>query len=369
MKIKAERKALADTVAWVSQAVPKKAQVPATAGIHITATKKNIVLRAFDYEVSHAAVLAAKVGKVGEALVPAAFLRGVLAGFKTADIEMEIDGTTFTVSAGSARYSCRTLPLADYPNLPAVPEVVGHINADALAEAVGLTAWASDQNPPATNLVMLSAVHIEGAGDELTMAATDRFVISEIVSRYTGTSDFTANVPGLALAAAVKGMTDSVAICHEGGLFGLSDGIRTVTLRCLDVEYPAYRKALRPPGSLTATLDGEDLLDAVKRTSVLAEKTGLITLEVGEDGLVVSVPAYDAGESNEQIDAEVEGGALSAGMAPGQLAAALGALGGGPVTLDFEPEQDGTVKRLVYLRTKREDLTVAVMPKRLAGAR
>lgn len=360
MKLRAERKALTDTVAWVGLAVPKRLQTAALGGIHLTATKGRLVLRAFDYDVSHAAVMPAEIATEGEALVPAAFLRGVLSGFKTAEVGLEVDGNRLVVTAGRARYSCPLLALDDFPKLPEVPAVVGHINADALAEAVGLTSWAISTQDM---LPALTAIHVEASGDQLTMQSTDRFMLAECATTFTQTGDdFAANVPGRALVEAVKGMSDTVAICAEGGLFGLSDGDRTVTLRCIEAEFPALGRVIRTEDAQTVEVDAGDLLAAIKRAGVLSEKEGVVALIANFEGMSVSVPASEDGDGIEHLDATASG-EVHVGVAPGKIAAALGAIGDGPVTLGFDGGKP------IFLRTKREGLTVAVMPKRIGGAR
>jgi DNA polymerase-3 subunit beta len=366
VKITAERKALAESAAWVSQAAERKPQVPALAGMRLTASEGRLTLQSYNFEVSHAAVLPAEVATPGEVLVPAAFLREILSGFKTATVELSLDGARLVMTAGRARYACSTLVLDDFPTLPAMPSTVGHIDADALAESVAATTWAIDASPASTTTAALAAVHVTSEGDTLTMAATDRFVVAEAVTTFAGAGAgaFVANVPGAGLSAAVKGLSGNVTIGAEGGLFGLADEGRAVTMRCLDVEYPNLRRLLRAEDPVTVTVDAEDLAAAVKRAGVLAEREGILDIEA-TDGLSVSVPASEEGDGDEHLDAEVVGGPVRGSLAPGKLTAALAAVGSGPVTLGFEPNEAGSFGgKLVYLRSKRAGLTVAVMPKR-----
>lgn len=368
MKITAERKALAESAAWVSQAAERKPQVPALAGMRLTATKGRLTLQSYNFEVSHAAVLPAEVATPGEVLVPAAFLREILSGFKTATVELALDGTRLVMTAGRARYACSTLVLDDFPTLPAMPSTVGHIDADALAESVAATTWAIDASPASTTIAALAAVHVTSEGDTLTMAATDRFVVAEAVTAFAGAGAgagaFVANVPGAGLSAAVKGLSGNVTIGAEGGLFGLADEGRAVTMRCLDVEYPNLHGLLRAKDDTLVTVDAEDLMAAVKRAGVLVERGGIIDLEAS-DGLTVRVPASEDGDGDEHLDAEVAGKAFRLSIAPGKLAAALAAIGSGPVGLGVMLNAEGAADRKpVFMRSKRTGLTVAVMPKR-----
>jgi DNA polymerase-3 subunit beta len=206
-------------------------------------------------------------------------------------------------------------------------------------------------------LPVITALHITGSGDEITFQATDRFVLAELVTTYTGAADFAVNVPGRALAEAVKGMRETVAVCAEDGLFGLSDGDRTVTMRCVEAEFPSLSRIIRTEDRETITLDAGDLTDAIKRAGALSEKEGRVELVADSEGMSVTVPASEDGYGIEHLDASASGD-ISIGVAPGKLGAALAAIGNGPVTLGFDATGP------IFLRSQHDGLTVAVMPKR-----
>lgn len=373
MKIRAERKALAETITWVAQATPKRVNVPALSGVHLTATADGrLVARAFDYDTSHGAVVnGVDVIEPGEVLIPAAFLRNVLTGFKAAQVEIVLDGKTVTVSSGRSTYSCRVLALGDYPTLPAVPPVKGFIEADALRELVATAAWAIDPDIHVdVTMAGITACHIEGDIDgALTFVGTDRFVVSEAVTTWAGNEAIEANVPLGPLAAAAKGLNGMVALAHEGGLFGLSDGDRTITTRTIEAGFPAWRPLMRPATDDDGawTTDGPELVAAIKRTQSLIDEKSALVFEADEE-LTLTIPSSEAGEGVEYLDAEHVDGNLAASfrMDPTMIGPALTALAARSVRIGWK---QGT-KPVTLRSDDRPGVTMLVMPKRdMGGAR
>ena len=139
MKITAERAPLADAVSWVAQAIPKNSQAPALAGMKLTAAEGSLTLQAFDYDVSHTATIGdldVSVASEGECLVSGKFVREIVASLKGKAIELVLDNSALTISAGRASYRTRVLNLGDFPHLPKRPAEVGKISGARLAAMV-----------------------------------------------------------------------------------------------------------------------------------------------------------------------------------------------------------------------------------------
>ena len=64
------------------------------------------------------------------------------------------------------------MPVEDYPQLPAMPQLAGTVAAEELAAAVAQVAVAAGRDD---TLPMLTGIRMEIDGPRLTLAATDRF--------------------------------------------------------------------------------------------------------------------------------------------------------------------------------------------------
>ena len=87
-------------------------------------------------------------------------------------VEISVDGSRMTITCGSARFSLPTMPVEDYPQLPAMPQHAGELPGEVFGEAVGQVAVAAGKDD---TLPMLTGVRVEIGEGKLTLVATDRF--------------------------------------------------------------------------------------------------------------------------------------------------------------------------------------------------
>ena len=73
---------------------------------------------------------------------------------------------------GSARFTLQTLPVADYPSLPTMPEATGTVPSDVFAQAVAQVVVAAGRDEL---LPVFTGVRVEIEGDTISLLATDRY--------------------------------------------------------------------------------------------------------------------------------------------------------------------------------------------------
>ena len=88
---------------------------------------------------------------------------------------MIIDGARVSLTCGSARFSLQTMPVEDYPTLPAMPTATGTVPSEAFAHAVAQAVTAAGRDDM---LPVLTGVRIEIDGSTISLLATDRFRLS-----------------------------------------------------------------------------------------------------------------------------------------------------------------------------------------------
>src|SRR3954466_6016592 len=208
MKIRIERDPLADAVAWAARILPQKSQPRVLAGARLDAeTSGALRLSGFDYEVSAEAELDVMVAEAGSVLVPGRALSDITRSLPGQPVDLATDGSRVQLSCGSARFTLPTLPLDEYPSLPAMPEVAGTMGSDAFAAAVTSVAVAAGRDD---TLPVLTGVRIEIDGEDVTLAATDRYRLAVRTLRWKPVDpgmQATALVPARTLAEAAKSLT------------------------------------------------------------------------------------------------------------------------------------------------------------------
>jgi len=375
MKIRVERDTLADAVAWAARILPQKTQLPVLAGLRLDAgTDGGLRLSGFDYEVSAEAELDVAVAEAGAVLVPGRLLADITRSLPAQPVDLATEGARVQLTCGSARFTLPTLPLDEYPTLPSMPEVAGTIGSDAFAAAVSSVAIAAGRDD---TLPVLTGIRVELDGEEVTLAATDRYRLAVRTLRWQPADpglQATALVPARTLAEAAKSLTAgaevTLALASGGtgeGLLGLTGSTRRTTTRLLDGEFPKYRSLLPDSSSATATVDTASLTEAVRRVSLVASRTSPVRLSFSAEGVVLEAGGLDEAEAAEALPASFEGEALTIAFNPAYLLDGLGAIDSDEATLSFTGPTKPAVLTGKAGDDSHGDYRYLLMPVRLAG--
>jgi DNA polymerase-3 subunit beta len=350
VKLRVERDVLADAVAWTARALPVRPSAPVLAGLMIEAGSidgtDGLQLSTFDYETSARATLNADVSDEGRALVSGRLLADICRSLPNKPVEMAVEGAKVTLTCGSARFSLQTMPVEDYPTLPAMPESKGKVKSELFAHAVGQAVTAAGRDDM---LPVLTGVRIEMDGSSISMLATDRFRLSQRELEWDpSTSDISAAalVPAKVLADTAKSLTGgseiSIALSSSGsgeGIIGFEGsaggGVRRTTTRLLDGEFPKVRSLFPSEHLTTARVDRTVLVDAVKRVALVAERNTAVQLAFSDSVLTLDAGSGEEAMASESIEAAIKGDDLTTGFNPQFLLDGLGAFESPFVELAF----------------------------------
>jgi DNA polymerase-3 subunit beta len=345
VKIRVERDAFADAVAWATRILPQKAALPVLSGLRIDAgtdSSAGVRLSGFDYEVSAQASLEVTVAEGGSVLVPGRLLAEITRSLPPQPIDLATDGSRVVLTCGSSRFTLPTLPIDEYPTLPEMPAVSGTVGSDAFAAAVAAVAVASGRDDA---LPVLTGIRMEIEGEQMTLAATDRYRLAVRTLRWQPeepSMQATALVPARTLADAAKSLTSgaqlSIALSASAageGLIGLAGGERSTTSRLLDGEFPKYRSLLPETSTATAGVDVAALTDAVRRVALVASRTSPIRLSFSPDGITLEAGGLDDAAATESLPADFQGEELTIAFNPTYLLDGLGSLDSDAAELSF----------------------------------
>ncbi|MCX6398736.1 MAG: DNA polymerase III subunit beta [Propionibacteriales bacterium] len=346
MKFRVDRDVLADAVAWAARSLPVRPSAPVLAGLLIEASDEGLILSTFDYETSARATLAAEVSDEGKALVSGRLLADICRSLPAKPVDISLDGTRVALTCGSSRFSLQTMPVEDYPSIPDMPSATGTVPSEAFAHAVAQAVTAAGRDDM---LPVLTGVRLEIEGDTIALLATDRFRLSQRELTWNpGTPDVTmaALVPAKVLGDTAKSLTAgpevTIALSASGagdGIIGFEGtgpgGVRRTTTRLLDGEFPKVR-SLFPSEKLTvAKIDRAELIESVKRVSLVADRNTAVQLSFRDGALVLDAGSGDDAQASESVPAQIDGEDLVTGFNPAFLLDGLGAIDEPVVELAF----------------------------------
>jgi DNA polymerase-3 subunit beta len=377
MKFRVEREALADAVAWTAKSLPARPTVPVLAGVLLEVDNHRLTVSGFDYEVSGQVGLDVEAQTAGRVLVSGRLLAEITRSLPAHPVEFAVEGTRAEITCGTARFTLPTMPVEDYPTLPAMPEVAGSIQSALLATAVSQVAIAAGRDD---TLPILTGVRLEMDGERLTMAATDRYrlAVREITWR-PGSSDSTmqALVPSRTLSDTAKAMAggDDVVIALSQpaageGIIGFSGSGRRSTTRLLDGEFPKYRSLLPDSHAAQAEIPTATLVEVVKRVSLVAERNTPVRLHFADAELTLEAGGTDDARASESMEVAYSGDEMTIAFNPGFLLDGLGAIDTELAVLSFTAPQKPAVltgRARDDESGKASDYRYLLMPVRLSG--
>jgi len=369
MKIELDKDVFADAVAWAARSLPLRPSFPILAGLMIRAEAGLVTLSSFDYETSAQVTIKAQVEAPGAALVSGKLLADITRSLPSKPIVLTSGDTDVELVCGSARFTLQTLPLTEYPDLPAMPTASGWIGSEELSKAVGQVVVAAGKDEL---LPVFTGVKIEFDQDNLSLLATDRYrmALKELKWNPSASAPETsALVPGKVLADTAKSMmsAERITVCLSAiaageGLIGFeaesTDGVRQITTRLLDGEFPKLRHLMNIANDLTVRANTQDLVAAVRRVALVAEKNTSLRMRIDADSVTLEAARGDQAQAVEVVSALVDYNAseppiTEAGFNPHYLLDALSALdsnyvhiaftgSGKPCLVTALPDLDGT---------------------------
>ena len=334
MKFTVERDVLAEAVGWTARTLPSRPSIPVLAGVRLEATTSGtLALSSFDYEVSAVSEIVADVPEPGAMLVSGRLLAEISRSLPNKPVEVSVEGTRAILTCGSSRFTLLTMPLEDYPALPALPPASGTIDSHAFAEAVAQVTVAASRDE---TLPLLTGVRVEVDGEKLTFLATDRYRLAMREVSWNPTTpgvQATALVKARTLSEVAKSLTSagplaiSLPTSTGSDIVGFEAGGRRTTSLLLDGDYPPVRRLFPEVTTSHAVVTTSALQEAARRVALVAERNTPIRLEFSEGQVVLEAGQGEDAQASEAIEATFEGETITTAYNPGYLLDALGAVG------------------------------------------
>ena len=349
----------------VGRAVSTRTSVQILSGILLEASGDELRLAATDMELSLRATVPAQVAGDGAIVLPGRTLVDIarLLPGEEVTVEHRPSESVVHITSASASYTLHTYNPEDFPRLPEVDAVqTFSVERAPLLETIGRVARAAsrDESRP-----VLTGVLVQFRGDALVMAATDSYRLAVKETQLAGSAtELEAIVPSRALQELARIATagDEVSVgVHENQVVFATTGV-WLTTRRIDGQFPNYRQLLPESFETVLTLPRVELLDVVRRASVMIQRATPLQLRFAEGELTVIARTHEVGESRESLPAPYTGETLEIGFNADFLRDGLESVEGDDVRVKLI-----SPLRPVVLQGESDEFTYLVMPIRLPG--
>ncbi|TDW24102.1 DNA polymerase III subunit beta [Kribbella kalugense] len=335
MKVRVEREVLAEAIGWVARRLPSRPSVPILAGMVVDAADGQVTLSGFDYESSAQVSVPAEVADEGRVLVSGRLLSDICRSMPGDSVDLSGEAARVQVSSGSSRFVLQTLPLDEYPALPAMPQASGVVDGDAFARAVAQVASASGRDD---TLPVFTGIRIEIRGATISLLATDRYRLAVRTLPWEPidpAAETNVLVPAKLLGDVAKSMsghelTLSLGSTRTGdGLIGFEGGGLHVTSRLIDGEFPKVRSLIPAENAITSTVtvDTAALVEAVKRVALVAERSAPVRITFADATATLDAGNGEEAQASESVEVTLTGDPVTTGFKAGYLLDGLASLG------------------------------------------
>jgi DNA polymerase-3 subunit beta len=268
------------------------------------------------------------------------------------------------IRAGESLFNLHSLPAVDFPQLPAPIGDGFTVNKAAFLETVDRVAPSAsrDETRP-----VLTGVLIHFNKNDIKMVATDsyRLSVKETPIESSVADPLQTIVPArtlLELSRIASGVADdSITIVPTENQMMFQVGGVNLISRLIDGQFPNYRQLIPETFDYEVAVDHDEVLEAVRRVGLLAQKNAPLRLRFASNTLTVSAESQDVGKAHEAMPIQYSGDDLEIGFNPEFLEAGIAAVKESIVYLRFiSPLRPGLVKGAA------DDFLYLVMPIRLS---
>ena len=331
MKVEIDTAALADAVAWTSRVIDARPSNPILAGVKLEAIDGTLQFSAFNYEISARHHIEAGVDEVGSALVLGKLLADITKSLRSEKTYLTTDGSTLTITSGKSKFTLQLMPDAEYPDLPVVPPMLGQVDAQTFVQAVNQASVAVSREE---NRPVLTGVRMQFQDDKVIMTSTDRFRLARAAFTWTpqdANVDTITLVRGSLLKDVARSLDEHQNIrldfdADNPTLLGFENAGRVSTSQLIDGEFPAVDRLFADEYPIQAVVNKQDLLDAISRVALVAERNAPIRMMFTGQELALSAGSADEAQANETLDIDMDGDEITVAFNPSYLKEGLSAI-------------------------------------------
>ena len=329
MKFQVEYDTFTEAVTWVARTIPNRPAIPVLAGMKITAKEEGVItLGSRDSDISSHIEIDGEVLDTGEILVNGKLLADICRNLPNKAITFSLEDNKLEIECGTTRFSMKIMTMDDYSELPEMPEIIGKVDGSIWEEAVSQVSIAASHDD---TLPMLVSICIEISGNQISLLATDRYRLALRELAWEAKEENLEKrilVRSARLLEIAKSLGSSSVNIHldsleNPSLLGFSAAGKQNTVQLTDGEYPQVRSLFPTEVEGSASVDREEMLNAIKRSRLVVEKNSAVRLSLQPEELVIEAGQGEVAQASEVIGAKLAGEEIKLAFNPVFLQDAL----------------------------------------------
>ncbi|WP_288265945.1 DNA polymerase III subunit beta [uncultured Bifidobacterium sp.] len=331
MKVEVNTTSLADAVAWTTRVIDARPASPILAGIKLEAIDGTLQLSTFNFEISARDHIEAGVDEAGSSVVQGKILADITKSLPSEKTYLATENSTLIITSGKAKFTMQLMPESEYPDLPAVPRILGKVDGETFHQAVdqACVAVSREETRP-----VLTGVYMQFEGDKVVMTSTDRFRLSRATFTWSPENPDASTstlLRGSLLRDVARTLNDSQNVVIDfdednPSLIAFENAGRISTSQLIDGEFPAIDRLFADEYPIQAVIDKQQLISSIKRVSLVAERNAPIRMAFSDGSVTLSAGVADENQASDVIDVDFDGEDITVAFNPGYLIEGLSAI-------------------------------------------
>src|SRR5438270_12572174 len=347
MEISVSKQDLLKELTATQGVVERKTTIPILSNFLFEAAGEKLAITATDLDLSLRTSCPAKVKKDGSCTIPARKLYDYVRLLPEGDIAIKmLENHWVAIRSGRSSTKMVGMARANFPALPNFPASdVVKIPAAVLRAMIGKTIFAIANEE---SRYTLNGALMVLKPESITMVATDGHRLAHVErpgEKFEGVSgEMKTLVPKKAMEE-LKSLLDStdaeyIEFGKDESTLYFRIGQRLLTSRQLTGQFPNFEAVLPKDNSKSITVHGEDLAAAIARVAQFAdERSRAVRIKLEKGELKLSASSTESGESEDSLETNYNGDALTVGFNAQYVLDFLKAVGAGEVKLELKDAQ------------------------------
>jgi DNA polymerase-3 subunit beta len=311
MKFFCDRSILLKEIGIANEIIASKNAISILSNIYIEAQEGILTIRATDMKVNFETTVPVDVKEPGAVTVYGDKFFGILNSAPDGELEFEQNDTKFLIKTSSKRvkFQLKSIASEKFPEFAASSKEFFDIPIKDFKDMIQETIFAVSDDE---TRYFMNGVFFEKSEDKLIMVATDGRRLAYISKAAgAGVEDF----PGIIVPPKILNILMKRA--GDEGMVSVSITDKTIFIQfgsyklssvLIEGQFPNYRKVIPENQSRSFTFKRLDILDALRRVSLLVEqKSHRVYLGVKPGTISVYCEENEIGNAREEIPCQYEG--------------------------------------------------------------
>jgi DNA polymerase-3 subunit beta len=310
MRFTFERSILLKEIAMANEIIASKNAISILSNIYLEAKDGNLKIKATDRNVNFETEVPVTVLEDGSVTVYGEKCFGIINSVPEGEIEFEQTDNKINIKTvvKKARFQLKSIASEKFPEFSARGKELFEMPVKDIKEMIGQTIFAISDDE---TRYFMNGVYFEKAEDKFVMVATDGRRLAFINKNVTGIPDF----PGIIIPPKILNIMLKRA--GDEGMAGISITDKTIFIQfgsyklssvLIEGQFPNYRRVIPEKQTNQFTVNRNEMLDALKRVSLLVEqKSHRLYLTLSSGSVSIYCEENDIGNAREEIPCKYDG--------------------------------------------------------------